>query len=127
MLRPSPVLPSQQVIPAGVPRKPGMTRQDLFHVNATLNANFADAVKELKACTHSIGRTKLIVYECLPATFSIVHPAFSGQIIQGYHSLCVKSILPPFLEELAFTPCFLLLGVLTRSDLLSSPLPVDVY
>ena len=25
------------VIPAGVPRKPGMTRQDLFEVNANLN------------------------------------------------------------------------------------------
>jgi len=34
------------VIPAGVPRKPGMTRQDLFEVNATLNATFADAVAE---------------------------------------------------------------------------------
>jgi malate dehydrogenase len=32
------------VIPAGVPRKPGMTRQDLFSVNATLNMNFAKAV-----------------------------------------------------------------------------------
>mmetsp|Transcript_58263 Transcript_58263/g.131970 ORF Transcript_58263/g.131970 Transcript_58263/m.131970 type:complete len:359 (-) Transcript_58263:266-1342(-) len=32
------------VIPAGVPRKPGMTRQDLFEVNASLNASFADAV-----------------------------------------------------------------------------------
>jgi len=32
------------VIPAGVPRKPGMTRQDLFAVNAKLNAGFADAV-----------------------------------------------------------------------------------
>jgi len=32
------------VIPAGVPRKPGMTRQDLFEVNATLNKNFAIAV-----------------------------------------------------------------------------------
>lgn len=32
------------VIPAGVPRKPGMTRQDLFAVNASLNASFADAV-----------------------------------------------------------------------------------
>ena len=32
------------VIPAGVPRKPGMTRQDLFAVNAKLNADFADAV-----------------------------------------------------------------------------------
>jgi len=32
------------VIPAGVPRKPGMTRQDLFAVNANLNKNFAEAV-----------------------------------------------------------------------------------
>lgn len=32
------------VIPAGVPRKPGMTRQDLFAVNAALNADFAEAV-----------------------------------------------------------------------------------
>merc|ERR1719453_726642 len=32
------------VIPAGVPRKPGMTRQDLFEVNASLNKSFADAV-----------------------------------------------------------------------------------
>lgn len=32
------------VIPAGVPRKPGMTRQDLFEVNAKLNRDFAIAV-----------------------------------------------------------------------------------
>merc|ERR1719345_268386 len=32
------------VIPAGVPRKPGMTRQDLFAVNAALNRDFASAV-----------------------------------------------------------------------------------
>jgi malate dehydrogenase len=32
------------VIPAGVPRKPGMTRQDLFAVNAKLNQDFASAV-----------------------------------------------------------------------------------
>jgi len=32
------------IIPAGVPRKPGMTRQDLFAVNASLNRSFADAV-----------------------------------------------------------------------------------
>jgi malate dehydrogenase len=32
------------VIPAGVPRKPGMTRQDLFEVNASLNKSFAQAV-----------------------------------------------------------------------------------
>lgn len=34
------------VIPAGVPRKPGMTRQDLFEVNANLVASFADGVAE---------------------------------------------------------------------------------
>eukprot|EP00501_MAST-03F_sp_TOSAG23-6_P001088 GSMAST32.ASY1.ANO1.1131.1 assembled CDS len=32
------------VIPAGVPRKPGMDRQDLFDVNASLVKSFADAV-----------------------------------------------------------------------------------
>ncbi|XP_005988655.1 malate dehydrogenase, mitochondrial [Latimeria chalumnae] len=31
------------VIPAGVPRKPGMTRDDLFNTNATIVANLADA------------------------------------------------------------------------------------
>ena len=34
------------IIPAGVPRKPGMTRQDLFEVNAGLNKSFADAVSK---------------------------------------------------------------------------------
>jgi malate dehydrogenase len=34
------------IIPAGVPRKPGMTRQDLFEVNAGLNRNFANAVSK---------------------------------------------------------------------------------
>ena len=33
------------VIPAGVPRKPGMTRDDLFNTNASIVANIA------KACT----------------------------------------------------------------------------
>merc|ERR1719198_2566714 len=40
------------VIPAGVPRKPGMTRQDLFEVNATLNKNFATAVA--KNCPNAL-------------------------------------------------------------------------
>uniref|UniRef100_A0A8C4I617 Malate dehydrogenase n=1 Tax=Dicentrarchus labrax TaxID=13489 RepID=A0A8C4I617_DICLA len=31
------------VIPAGVPRKPGMTRDDLFNTNATIVATLADA------------------------------------------------------------------------------------
>ncbi|KAA0149174.1 hypothetical protein FNF27_05903 [Cafeteria roenbergensis] len=32
------------VIPAGVPRKPGMTRDDLFNTNAGIVANLADAI-----------------------------------------------------------------------------------
>ena len=32
------------VITAGVPRKPGMTRQDLFAVNAGLTSKFADLI-----------------------------------------------------------------------------------
>merc|ERR1719233_301011 len=35
------------VIPAGVPRKPGMTRDDLFNTNATIVRDLADA-----AATH---------------------------------------------------------------------------
>lgn len=31
------------VVPAGVPRKPGMTRDDLFNVNASINKNLAKA------------------------------------------------------------------------------------
>jgi len=36
------------VVPAGVPRKPGMTRDDLFNVNASIVANIAKAAA--KAC-----------------------------------------------------------------------------
>lgn len=32
------------VVPAGVPRKPGMTRDDLFNINASINAGIAKAV-----------------------------------------------------------------------------------
>jgi malate dehydrogenase len=34
------------VIPAGVPRKPGMTRDDLFNTNATIVKNLAAAVAQ---------------------------------------------------------------------------------
>lgn len=40
------------VVPAGVPRKPGMTRDDLFNVNATINKNIATAFA--KACPHAM-------------------------------------------------------------------------
>jgi malate dehydrogenase len=32
------------IVPAGVPRKPGMTRDDLFNVNAGIVKNIAEAV-----------------------------------------------------------------------------------
>merc|ERR1719333_326271 len=35
------------LIPAGVPRKPGMTRQDLFNTNATIVAKLAEACAEV--------------------------------------------------------------------------------
>merc|ERR1740131_408509 len=35
------------VIPAGVPRKPGMTRDDLFNTNASIVANLAQAAAEV--------------------------------------------------------------------------------
>merc|ERR1711981_846752 len=34
------------IIPAGVPRKPGMTRDDLFNTNATIVASLAEACAE---------------------------------------------------------------------------------
>jgi len=40
------------VIPAGVPRKPGMTRDDLFNTNASIVANLAKACSE--ACPEAI-------------------------------------------------------------------------
>ena len=35
------------VIPAGVPRKPGMTRDDLFNTNASIVANLARAAAKV--------------------------------------------------------------------------------
>lgn len=40
------------VIPAGVPRKPGMTRDDLFNVNATIVADLTTAIA--KACPEAL-------------------------------------------------------------------------
>ena len=37
------------VIPAGVPRKPGMTRDDLFNTNASIVANLARASAEVRS------------------------------------------------------------------------------
>ena len=43
------------IIPAGVPRKPGMTRDDLFNINASIVRALATAVAEHcpEVCTFS--------------------------------------------------------------------------
>ena len=38
------------VIPAGVPRKPGMTRDDLFNTNASIVAGLAEAAAQYVVC-----------------------------------------------------------------------------
>ena len=38
------------IIPAGVPRKPGMTRDDLFNINAGIVKNLCSAIA--KYCPH---------------------------------------------------------------------------
>ena len=35
------------IIPAGVPRKPGMTRDDLFNINASIVRDLAAAIAEV--------------------------------------------------------------------------------
>ena len=35
---------TQVIIPAGVPRKPGMTRDDLFNINAGIVKTLAEAI-----------------------------------------------------------------------------------
>ena len=38
----TPSIPQVVIIPAGVPRKPGMTRDDLFNVNAGIVKNLVE-------------------------------------------------------------------------------------
>ena len=37
------------VVPAGVPRKPGMTRDDLFNINATIVKTIAEASAKVRS------------------------------------------------------------------------------
>lgn len=39
------------VVPAGVPRKPGMTRDDLFNINAGIVKGIAEAASKVRAST----------------------------------------------------------------------------
>jgi hypothetical protein len=72
------------VIPAGVPRKPGMTRQDLFSVNANLNKNFAEAVA--KNCPNA-----MVAIISNPVNSTV--PIFAGKIL-GIPVIRVNSLIP---------------------------------
>ncbi len=53
------------VIPAGVPRKPGMSRDDLFNTNASIVKALAEACAKacpkVRASAHPAGRARLVV------------------------------------------------------------------
>lgn len=62
------------VIPAGVPRKPGMTRDDLFNTNASIVANLA------KACAENCPEAMICIisnpvsHECLALDVLLSYP-----------------------------------------------------
>lgn len=76
------------VIPAGVPRKPGMTRDDLFTVNATIVADIATAIAkvcpEALICiiSNPVNSTVPIACEVLKR-----HNAFSPRRVLGVTTL----------------------------------------
>ncbi len=57
------------IIPAGVPRKPGMTRDDLFNINAGKSMN-CHAFEVLLACMPAI-----CCADCLRARMNVVYCA----------------------------------------------------
>ncbi|CAM1510912.1 Fc.00g084250.m01.CDS01 [Cosmosporella sp. VM-42] len=62
------------LIPAGVPRKPGMTRDDLFNTNASIVRDLA------KACAESCPEAKLlIISNPVNSTVPIVKEVFKGK------------------------------------------------
>jgi len=62
------------VIPAGVPRKPGMTRDDLFNTNATIVRNLAQAVAQYAPKSHV-----LVIANPVNSTVPIVAETFKKQ------------------------------------------------
>jgi malate dehydrogenase len=78
------------VIPAGVPRKPGMTRDDLFNVNATIVADLATAIAKVapKALVAIISNP---VNSTVPIASEILkkHNVFSPKRVLGVSTLDV--------------------------------------
>lgn len=78
------------VIPAGVPRKPGMTRDDLFNVNATIVADLATAVA--KVCPNAlVAIISNPVNSTVPIASEILkrHNVYSPQRVLGVSTLDV--------------------------------------
>ncbi len=67
------------IVPAGVPRKPGMTRDDLFNVNANINANVAAACAK----------------ECPNAAFLIISNPVNSMVPIWAEILKKKSVYNP--------------------------------
>lgn len=49
------------VIPAGVPRKPGMTRDDLFNINAGIVKNLVEAIADHAPNVSSASTTGIVM------------------------------------------------------------------
>jgi malate dehydrogenase len=78
------------VIPAGVPRKPGMTRDDLFNVNATIVADLATAVA--KVCPEAlVAIISNPVNSTVPIASEILkrHNVYSSRRVLGVSTLDV--------------------------------------
>jgi hypothetical protein len=50
------------IIPAGVPRKPGMTRDDLFNINAGILAGVCESISRVRWKRHHSLHIVLVVY-----------------------------------------------------------------
>lgn len=88
--RPSQTDAQVVIIPAGVPRKPGMTRDDLFNVNAGVVRDIANAIS--KACPKAlVGIITNPVNSCVPIAAEVLKKAgvFDPNRIFGVSTLDV--------------------------------------
>ena len=80
------------IIPAGVPRKPGMTRDDLFNINAGIVKNLCSAIA--KYCPHVSQEHDSCFVRCKDVSFLCVCVCFfSNQMtdLWSYSFVCVDS------------------------------------
>uniref|UniRef100_A0A3B3X691 Malate dehydrogenase n=1 Tax=Poecilia mexicana TaxID=48701 RepID=A0A3B3X691_9TELE len=116
------------VIPAGVPRKPGMTRDDLFNTNATIVANLADA------CARNCPEAMICIIanpvnSTIPITSEVMkkHGVYNPNRVFGVTTLDIvrantfvaelKAFLPPASPPTCINHGRSLVGSGTRSDL----------